>query len=97
MVLTSQNEKMRRNRSIRTTNVRVVIPIIWYVINNKELKMLHMPYENFITKIHKPIIWQMRIDINIFANSTYCASQSTYTTNIDKRYTKSLSMSQSND
>jgi hypothetical protein len=56
-----------------------------------------MSYENFITKIHKPIIWQMRIDINIFANSTYCASQSNYTTNIDKRYTKSLSMSQSND
>jgi hypothetical protein len=63
-VLTSQNEKMRRNRSIRTTSVRVVIPIIWYVVNNKELKTLHMSYENFITKIHKPIIRQMRIDIN---------------------------------
>jgi hypothetical protein len=74
MVLTSQNGKMRRSQSIGITSVRVVIPIIWHIvnnkfqiqwhINNKELRTLHTSYENFITKSHKPIIRQMRIDIN---------------------------------
>jgi hypothetical protein len=34
MMITSQNEKMRRNRSISTTSVHVLIPIISHV-NNK--------------------------------------------------------------
>jgi hypothetical protein len=42
MVLTSQNRKMRRNQSIGTTSVRVVIPIIWYVINNKFQRLWHV-------------------------------------------------------
>jgi hypothetical protein len=50
-VLTSQNGKMRRNRCIETTSVRVVIPIIWYVnnkfkiiwhVNNTELRIFPM-------------------------------------------------------
>jgi hypothetical protein len=51
MVLTSRNGKMKRNQSIGTTSVRVVIPIIWYVnnkfqiiwhVNNTKLRILHM-------------------------------------------------------
>jgi hypothetical protein len=58
MVFASQNEKMRRNRSIGITSVCVVIPIIYYVVNNKfqilwhdnnkELRTLHMSYEKII-------------------------------------------------
>jgi hypothetical protein len=35
MVLTSRNGKMREKRSIGATSVHVVIPITWYVVNNK--------------------------------------------------------------
>jgi hypothetical protein len=74
-MLTSRNGKMRRNQSIGTTSVRVIIPIIWYVVNNEELKTLHMSYENFITKIHKPLIRQMRIDINICKLDLACLTK----------------------
>jgi hypothetical protein len=72
-VLTSRNEKMRRNRSIGTISVLVVIPIIWYVnnkfqilwhVNKRTKNSSYIIYENFITKIHKSIIRQMIIDIN---------------------------------
>jgi hypothetical protein len=41
-VLTSQNGKMRRNQSIETTSVRVVIAIICYVVNNKFQILWHV-------------------------------------------------------
>jgi hypothetical protein len=51
MMVTSRNGKMRRNRSIGTINIHVLIPIIWHVknkfqiiwhVNNKELFICHM-------------------------------------------------------
>jgi hypothetical protein len=60
MVVTFLNGKMGRNRSIGTTSVHILIPIIWHVnnkfqiiwhINNKKLRTLHMSYEKSYQKV----------------------------------------------
>jgi hypothetical protein len=44
MMVTSRNRKMRRNRGIGTTSVRILIPIIWHVKKNSN----HIAYQKQI-------------------------------------------------
>jgi hypothetical protein len=78
LVLTSQNGKMGRNWSIGITNVRILIPTIWYVnskfqiichVNNKELRTLHMSYENSFQKFINLLYGKWEL-ISKIANST---------------------------